>query len=68
MANFAVRTSEEAQKRFNQIHKKLGLKNKGQTFEALVFRESEEEASNIKSLKAIEEKLDYLVEWTSEPT
>ena len=68
MANFAVRTSEEAQKRFNQIHKKLGFKNKGQTFEALVFRESEEELSSNKSLKTIEEKLDYLIDWTSEPT
>lgn len=68
MENFSVRTSEEAKKRFEQIHEKLGLKNKGQTFEVLVFREANEENSTAKRLKAIEIKLDYLVDWTSEPT
>ncbi|MEZ5406219.1 MAG: hypothetical protein R3F23_08660 [Verrucomicrobiia bacterium] len=62
MGNISIRTNQEAKKRFEQIHKKLGFKNKGQTFEALVFRESEETPSNINRLKAIEIKLDYLIE------
>ena len=68
MGNFSVRTSQDAQKRFEQIHEKLGFKNKGQTFEALVFREGKEGNSITKRLKTIETKLDHLVEWTSEPT
>lgn len=67
MGNISIRTNQEAKKRFEQIHKKLGFKNKGQTFEALVFRESEEATLNIKSLKTIEIKLDYLIEEASEP-
>lgn len=68
MGNFSIRTSDDAQKRFGQIHEKLGFKNKGQTFEALVFRASQEEESTPQKLKTIEEKLDYVVDWTREPT
>jgi hypothetical protein len=67
MRQICLRITEEAFNRFTKLHKKTGLKNQGQTFEVLVFREAEEEDFNTKRLKSMEEKLDYIVEWTNEP-
>lgn len=61
-----VRTTEQTIKRFEQLHEKLGLKTKGQTFETLVFSEGKEDTPISQKLKSLETKLNNLLELTEE--
>jgi hypothetical protein len=61
-----VRTTEQTIKRFDQIHEKLGLKTKGLTFETLVFSEGKEDSPISQKLKALETKLNNILELTEE--
>lgn len=67
MPIIAIRTSEQTLKRFEQIHEKLGLKTKSQTFEVLVFSEGKENVSLSERLKTMETKLNNLIKLTEEP-
>ena len=49
------------------VLEKVGLKTKGQTFEALVFNAGQSEDSTFERLKSIETKVDTVVEWINEP-
>ena len=67
MPIFRVRTNDQTIKRFEQLHEKLGLKTKGQTFDALVFSQGKENFSLSEKLKTMETKLNNLMEFTEEP-
>ena len=67
MPIFRVRTNDQTIKRFEQLHEKLGLKTKGQTFESLVFSEGKESVSLPEKLKTVETKLNNIMELMEEP-
>lgn len=62
MANISLRISETALKRFQILHEKSGLKNKGQTFEALLFQGGEAKDSIFEMLKIMDTKINTIVE------
>jgi hypothetical protein len=66
MPIFRVRTNDQTIKKFEQLHEKLGLKTKGQTFETLVFSEKKEDTPLPHKLKMLETKLNNLMELTGE--
>ena len=70
MQQLNLRINTEASKRFGLLHKKSGLKTKGQTLEALIFNATEmdkNEDSTSAKLNIIDTKLNTILEWISDP-
>ena len=58
----ALDVSIEAKKRFEALHKSLGFPSKAKTFEAIVYLVSTEDKIDPEILKAMDLKLDRILE------